>query len=86
MWIQFPQSLLSAENNNFVLYVDGQESKYELATSDHSTIMGFTVPTNTSIVKIQGTHIVPEFPMSTVVVMAIGFVTIIFGIRMNKFY
>lgn len=75
MWIQFPQNLISAENNNFVLYVDGQEKKYELATSDHSTVMGFTVPTNTTLVEIQGTHIVPEFPFAVLVLLS-SFVTI----------
>lgn len=75
MWIQFPQNLISAENNNFVLYVDGQEKKYELATSDHSTVMGFTVPTNTTLVEIQGTHIVPEFPFAVLVLLS-SFATI----------
>lgn len=76
MWIQFPQNLISAENNNFVLYVDGQEKKYELATSDHSTVMGFMVPTNATLVEIQGTRIVPEFPISATAVMMISFITI----------
>lgn len=81
MWIQFPQDLVSAENNNFILYVDGHEKKYELATSDHSTIMGFTVPTNTTRIEIQGTHIIPEFPTSAVVAMMIGFIIVIIRIR-----
>jgi hypothetical protein len=81
MWIQFPQDLVSAENNNFILYVDGHEKKYELATSDHSTIMGFTVPTNTTRVEIQGTHVIPEFPTSATVAMMIGFIIVILRIR-----
>lgn len=72
MWIEIPQNLISAEKNNFILYINGQEEKYELATSDHSTIMGFMVPTNTTIVEIQGTHIVPEFPyVTTMLIIAI---------------
>ena len=82
MWIQFPQSLISAENNNFVLYVDGQEKKYELATSNHSTIMGFTVPTNTTLVEIQGTHVVPEFPF-IVPILFFSFVSVIVFYRMR---
>ncbi len=77
MWIQFPQNLISAENNNFVLYVDGQEKKYELATSDHSTVMGFMVPTNATLVEIQGTHVVPEFPISATVAIIVSFTTIL---------
>lgn len=82
MWIQFPQNLISAENNNFVLYVDGQERKYELATSEHSTIMGFTVPTNTTLVEIQGTHVVPEFPfLVPILLSSIIFVIAFYMIR-----
>ncbi len=81
MWIQFPQDLISAENNNFILYVDGHEKKFELATSDHSTIMGFTVPTNTTRIEIQGTHIIPEFPISATVAMMIGFIIVTLRIR-----
>ncbi|MDE1812944.1 MAG: hypothetical protein KGH85_08805, partial [Thaumarchaeota archaeon] len=65
--------------NNFILYIDGQEKKYELATSDHSTIMGFTVPTSAKIVSIQGTHVVPEFPISTTITMMIGFMITTLG-------
>jgi hypothetical protein len=81
MWIQFPQDLVSAENNNFILYADGHEEKYELATSDHSTIMGFTVPTNTTRIEIQGTRVIPEFPTSATVAMMIGFIIAIIRIR-----
>ena len=85
MWIQFPQDLISAENNNFVLYVDGQEKKYELATTDHSTVMGFMVPTNTTLVEIQGTHVVPEFPLSAIATMIVSFITImLFSTKIMK--
>ena len=84
MWIQFPQNLISAEDNNFVLHIDGQEKKYELETSDHSTIMGFTVPTNTTLVEIQGTHVVPEFPTSATYAMIISFTTIMFIIKIVR--
>ena len=77
MWIEIPQNLISAEKNNFILHVDGQEEKYELAISGHSTILGFMVHTNATLVEIQGTHIVPEFPLSSISVMMIGFVTMI---------
>jgi hypothetical protein len=73
MWIEIPQNLISAEKDNFVVHVDGQEEKYELATSDHSTIMGFMVPTNATLVEIQGTHIVPEFPFAIIVLIIATF-------------
>lgn len=72
-------------NNNFVLYVDGQEKKCELATSGHLTVMGFMIPTNAIIIEIQGTHVVPEFPISATAAMLVSFVTILlFSTRIMK--
>jgi hypothetical protein len=85
MWIQIPQNLISAEKNNFVIHVNGQEKKYELATSGHSTIIGFMIPTNTTRVEIQGTHVVPEFPFAIPIFLA-SFVSVIafYGIRFRR--
>lgn len=83
MWIQFPQSVLSADKNNFVLYIDGQEKKYELAETNHSTVMGLVVPANSTSVDIQGTRVIPEFPIS-IVVVTISFAIMIYGTRFFK--
>ncbi len=83
MWMHFPQSVISADQNNFVLYVNGQETKYELAESDHSTVMGFNVPANSTSVDIQGTQVMPEFPTS-LVVATISFAIMIYGARFFK--
>ena len=77
MWISIPQSIISADRNNFTLYVDGQNEKYEIATSGHSTIMGFMVAADTHLVEIQGTRIIPEFQTSTVCALAIGFMALL---------
>ena len=78
MWVQFPQNLVSSENNNFVLYVDGQEKRYELATSsDHSIVMGFMVPKNVQLVEIQGSRVIPEFPISATIAMMMAFTSVV---------
>ena len=85
MWIQFPQNLISAENNNFVLYVDGQEKKYEYSTSDHSIVMGFMIPTNATLVEIKGTNVVPEYPFAiTILIIAIFSVILIQKIKLLR--
>jgi hypothetical protein len=85
MWIQFPQSLMSAENNNFVLYVDGQEKKYEFATTDHSTTMEFMLPANATLVEIQGIHVIPEFPFAIILLtIAIFSMVLIQKIKLSR--
>lgn len=77
MWVYIPQSVISADDNKFLLYVDGKNTSYELATYSHSTIMGFAVNTNTHDIQIQGTRVIPEFSASALYVMVIGFATIL---------
>ena len=83
MWIHFPISVISADKNDFVLYIDGQEKKYELTESDHSIVMGFVVPANAQSVDIQGTRVIPEFPIAAVVT-TISFAMVIYGTRFFK--
>lgn len=82
MWIQFPQSLISASDNNFILYVDGTEKKYEFATSDHANIMGFMVPAGVNSIEIKGTTIIPEFETFALSIMMTSF---LFLLLLNRF-
>ena len=83
MWIHFPMSVISADKNNFVLYIDGQEKKYELTESDHSIVMGFVVPANAQSVDIQGTNVIPEFPI-VAIVSVISFAIVIYSTKFFK--
>src|SRR5579883_1624934 len=77
MWVYIPQSVISSDNNQFLLYVDGKNTSYEIATYSHSTILGFTVNVNAHEVQIQGTRVRPEFSTSVFPVAVIGFVSIL---------
>jgi hypothetical protein len=77
MWVYIPQSILSSDSNQFLLYVDGKNTSYEIATYSHSTILGFTVNANAHEVQIQGTRVIPEFSTSVFSVAVIGFVSIL---------
>src|SRR5690242_133421 len=77
MWIQFPNQLISADMNKFVLYVNGQERGYELATTDGSTIMGFMIPAYSHTIEIKGTRAIPEFSSLAGMIMAISIIGVI---------
>ncbi len=83
IWIHIPQEVISADKNNFVVYVDGQEKKYELAESDHSIVLSFLIPANSTSIDIQGTRVIPEFP-TAIVVAVISFVIVIYSTRFIK--
>jgi len=70
--ITLPNDLISAENNEFAILVNGFEVEYEvMKTVD--TYLTFFVPVYTEEIEIIGTHVVPEFPLGAV--LALGSIT-----------
>ncbi|MEM3172107.1 MAG: hypothetical protein QXE82_01055, partial [Candidatus Nitrosotenuis sp.] len=61
MSVRFPFSVLSAEEEKFIVLADGQPRGYEISTHKESTNIIFILPENTTKVEIIGTSVVPEF-------------------------
>lgn len=62
LWIRFPDRLLSAENDEFVLFVDGEKKGYELSSHGDETRLSFIIPNGTKEVELAGSNVIPEFP------------------------
>ena len=65
--IQLDDEMISAENNEFAILVDGFEVNYEANPMGEKTEIKFFVPIGTQEVEIIGTHVIPEF--STVMII-----------------
>ena len=65
-FIGLEHELISAQNNEFVILVDGQETDYEISSDSDSSTFAFFVPTGTEEVEIIGTHVIPEFPIGAI--------------------
>ena len=83
--ITFPENLISAENNDFVVLVNQVDVDYEVATQGDSSVLRFFVPVDSQEIEIVGTHVIPEFPLGTLAVLVtmIGIMTIV--TKMGKF-
>lgn len=83
--ITLPNDLISAENNEFAILVNGFEVEYEVAETG-DTYLTFFVPVYTEEIEIIGTHVVPEFPLG--VVLTLGSITgiIILLQKSKKFF
>ena len=61
--INLPNEMISAENGEFAVLVDGYEVDYHLNIQDSKTQIFFFVNEGTQEVEIIGTHVIPEFPI-----------------------
>ena len=65
-FIGLEHELIYAQNDEFVILVDGQEADYEISSDSNSSTFAFFVPTGTEEVEIIGTHVIPEFPIGAI--------------------
>ena len=75
-FIGLEHELISAQNNEFVILVDGQEADYEISSDLDSSTFAFFVPTGTEEVEIIGTRVIPEFPIGAIFGFAVMISTI----------
>ena len=68
--IELPTEMISAENNEFAILVDGYEIDYQIVGNDSSNTISFFVPVDSQEIEIIGTHVIPEFPLGVMIVFA----------------
>ena len=62
--ITFDNTLITAENDNFAILVNGLEVDYDILDNGNSSTLRFYVEEGTEEIEIIGTHVIPEFPFS----------------------
>lgn len=75
-FIGLEHELINAQNDEFIILVDGQETDYEISSDSDSSTFAFFVPTGTEEVEIIGTHVIPEFPIGAIFGFAVMISTI----------
>ncbi|MBI2128143.1 MAG: PEFG-CTERM sorting domain-containing protein [Nitrosarchaeum sp.] len=72
-FIDLEHELINAQNNEFVVLVDGEEVDYKITSDSDSSTFEFFVPIGSEEVEIIGTNVIPEFPVGAI----FGFVVMI---------
>jgi predicted secreted protein with PEFG-CTERM motif len=72
-FIGLEHELINAQNNEFIILVDGEEVDYEITSDSNSSTFEFFVPIGSEEVEIIGTSVIPEFPVGAI----FGFVVMI---------
>ena len=70
MSIDLEHDLIHAQDDNFAVLVNGVEVDYDIVSDDDGSTLIFFVPEFSEEVEIIGTHVIPEFPLGTLVGMA----------------
>lgn len=77
-FIGLEHDLINAENNEFIILVDGEEVDYQITSDSERSAFEFFVPVGSEEVEIIGTHVIPEFPIGAV----FGFIVMISSVML----
>ena len=86
LWIRLPLEVISAENTQYRLVIDGIDTKYDLTKFPDQYALGMIIPKDTKHIEIIGTHVVPEFGIFSIVILGISFIAIIYFARKSHFF
>ncbi|MCE9617770.1 MAG: PEFG-CTERM sorting domain-containing protein [Nitrosarchaeum sp.] len=65
-FIGLEHELINAQNNEFIILVDGEEVDYQMTSDSDSSTFEFFVPVDSEEVEIIGTNVIPEFPIGAI--------------------
>lgn len=78
--LSFPSELINAENDEFVILLDGTETDYTVTHADNMTKISLVIPIATEEIEIIGSSVVPEFPFGALAIMgAVSIVAVVFS-------
>ncbi|RJQ26889.1 hypothetical protein C4565_06065 [Candidatus Parcubacteria bacterium] len=67
--VSFSSELLSAQNAEFVVLVDGLEADYTVTYDGDNPALAFPIPADSEEIEIIGTSVIPEFPLGALAIM-----------------
>lgn len=75
MWIRIPGELLSAEQDNFKIFVNDMKQEYDLVNYGTDVRVGFLINEDSKKIEIIGTRVIPEF--SSIIILLGGSVLLL---------
>ena len=85
LWLRLPLEVISAENAQYRLVIDGVDTKYDLTKFPDQYALGMIIPKDTKHIEIIGTHVVPEFGAFSIVILGVSFIGIMY-LQRNIFW
>ena len=82
--VAIPKALLWVEDG-WKIYVEGQATNYTMIQDENTTYVYFTYNHCPKMVRIEGTHVIPEFPLTITLLLAMVSITIVVLIAKKNF-
>ena len=84
-WLRLPIDVISAENEQYRLVVDGVDTQYDLIKYPDNYALGMMIPKDAKNIEIIGSHVVPEFGMLSIMILGITLVGMVYLARKSHF-
>ena len=85
LWLRLPLELISAENAQYHLVIDGVNTQYDLTKFPQDYAIGMIIPKYTKHIEIIGTQVIPEFGSITMMILIASVLGVIVYSK-TKFY
>jgi predicted secreted protein with PEFG-CTERM motif len=76
-WVRMPDDVISAENEKFIVLVDGVDTGYDLMKFPSDHVIGFFIDEDTKNIQIIGTQVIPEFGNIAMLILVLSIISIV---------
>ncbi len=84
-WVRIPFEVLSAENEEFTVLIDGMDTRYDLMKFPNDYVIGFVITETSEDIEIIGTHVIPEFGSLVILIFGVSIFGLIYFGRKFSF-
>ena len=84
-WIRMPESVITAEKENFTVLINGIDTPYDLMKFPNDYVIGFIIDENTTHIEIIGTYVIPEFGTFAFLILIISISAVVLFQNKIKF-
>ena len=83
-WVRMPDDVIYAEKENYIVLVDGIDTRYDLMKFPNDHVIGLIITEDTEHIEIIGTYVIPEFGSIAVVILGISILGVIYYSRRSS--
>jgi len=90
-WVRMPDDVISADNENYIVLVDGIDTGYDLMKFPNDHVIGLIISEETEHIEIIGTSVIPEFGSIAIIILGVSILGLVYysrrtsiGIRLTR--